>query len=561
MATGGDTVDLGRKYLCNICEQADLSVPAYTFCVSCEQYLCGECKQNHSLVKATKSHKVVGTYKMPSLTSLTLGSEALEAPTCKDHDKQFEYFCIGHMTLLCSTCKMIGHKACTDVTELEKAACDLFSEGHSRNILKSIEKLINCFSKCKCTAQSNRDELYKIKQSAIDNVKQKRQSIDNHLDEIEVAAYKEIGRVFQKEIKQVEDQLHVCEYSIVQLKKRISKLERSMALGDKESEFVTVSNVTKEIKQQCNLLNDTTDNTRDIGFTFINNDSVGKITQLLYDLGTVSVTKAPTAKPDPGCVAIYTGELNTRTANDTKAPVIISYEKLSDGRQLITDNENNKLKLFASNNQFLSELVLPGRPWSVMLLCDTEAVVSLTSIKSLQYITIGTNLSLSEIKKKVNYPPAAMVKYGDDILATVSDRFWKVAVIDKRRTVKKTIYQDNGSLFSEPYFIDLSVDQKTAYVVDQNKGCIGLSIDGNVVFQYQDQKVEYYAGLAVGRDCLFIGVEQGNDVNVRRLSLSGDSAEDMDLGLSWPLKITNSNLTVFNVNDKGESSIKIFYLL
>ena len=560
MAEGGDVVDSGRKYVCNICEQADLSVPADHFCVSCEQYLCGECKVHHSRVKATKSHQVIGTDEIPTLTSLTLGSEAMETPVCTEHERPFKYFCVPHMAILCITCKLLGHKACGKVIELEKAACDVFSEGHSRSILKSMRELIDSFSKCKDTAQSNRDGLYKSKQSEMDKVKQTRITIDNHLDKIEAAAYEDIHSAFTRELNQVDDKLHVCDVSIFQLKKRISKLEKSMEFRDKESEFAIINNVTKEINQQCTLLKDTSEDTSDIDFTFIVSDSIGKIPQLLPSLGTVSVTPSPASQSDPGTVAIYTGELKLRTATDTNDPGISSYEKLPDGRQLITDNRNKKLKLYDSANQFLSEVTLPDMPVSVVLLSDSEAVVSLPNIKSLQYITIGTNLAVSETRK-FNYRPWAMVKYGVDILATVRDRFWKVAVIDNQGTVKRIIYQDNGSLFSKPWFIDLSVDQKTVYVVDQDKGCSGISMDGKVVFQYQDQKVELYGGLAVGRNCLFIGVVQGNDAKVRRLSFSGDDAEDLDMGKSWPRKTTDNHLIIFNVDDKGERFIKFFYLL
>ena len=307
-----------------------------------------------------------------------------------------------------------------------------------------------------------------------------------------------------------------------------------MEFGDKESEFVTINNITKEINKQCTLLKDLAEVSFDIDIIFIVSDSSRNITKLLPSHGTVSVAKSPASQSEPGTDTIYTGELKPRTTTDTKCPGISSCEMLPDKRLLITDKDNKKVKLYDSNNQYLSELALPDKPWSVVLLSDTEAVVSLPNISKLQYITIGTDLVISETKK-VNYLPLAMVKYGDNILATVRDRFWKVAVIYKHGTVQGTIYQDKGSIFSKPWFIGLSVDQKTVYIVDQNNGCIGLSMDGNVVLQYHDQKVQLYAGLVVDRDCLFIGFIQGNDYRIRRMSLSGVDMEDIDLGQSWPL--------------------------
>ena len=560
MAEGGGEVDGGRNIICNICEGGGLSVGADQFCVSCEQYLCEECKQYHSRVKATKSHQVIGIDEIPTLTSLTLGSEALETPTCKDHERPITYFCISHMTELCQTCRLMDHKTCANIIEFEKAVHDLFTKEHSKRLLKSLEEIITHLSKCKDTAQSNRDQLDKSKQSAIDDIKQARKTIDSHLDKIEAAAYVEIDRVYKAAMKQIAGHLHVCDVTIYQMQKCISKLERDMALGDKESEFVTINNETQEIKRQCTIIKDTTESTCVVGFTFIVSDSIDEITQLLPSFGTVSVTKSPSCQSNHGAVAIYNGELKPKSPSDTEDPVIISYETLSAGRQLIADMKNNKLKLYDSNNQFLSELVLNDMPLSVVSLCDSKAVVSLPFIQSLQYITIDTDLAVLKTKT-VNYQPVAMIKYGDDILATVRDKLWKVIAIDTNGTVKRTIYQDNGSLFRRPYYIDLSVDQKTVYVVDKYKGCIGLSMNGHVLFQYQEQKVKMYGGLAVGRDYLFICVREGNYVKIRRLSLSGDDSEDLDLGNAVPLELEDNILKIFKRDDKGDWFINFFYLL
>ena len=231
-----------------------------------------------------------------------------------------------------------------------------------------------------------------------------------------------------------------------------------MTLDDKESEFLTINSITKEIKQHCNLLKAVQyiiEDTCDIDFIFLKNDSISKLSQTLPRLGNLSVTKHETSLSGPGTVAIYTGELNPRLTTNAKNPAIRKYEKLSDGRHLITNGRNNKLESYDSNNQYISELVLSDIPWSVVSHPDSVAVVSLPGINSLQYITIGTDLAISKTKK-VYHHPSAMVKYGDDILATVFHMFWKVAVIDNHGAVMRVIYKDNGSLFCKPYYEGVS---------------------------------------------------------------------------------------------------------
>ena len=453
---------------------------------------------------------------------------------------------------------MMEHKKCDNVTEFRKAIQSVFTEEHTTRIHGSLVELIDRFNRFKGKAQSNKGNLFKDQRSAIENVKQARNTIDNHLDKIEAEAYAEIDKVFKAEMKQVDDLLHVCDVTINQLQKRLSKLEQATALDDKESKFVIINNVTKEIKHHCYLLKDTIEDTCGIDISFENSNSIAKIAKIMPNLGRVSVTKSRNSQSDPGTVAIYTGELKAGTATDTQIPVITSYEMLPDGRQLTTDQRNNKLRMYDSNNLFMSELALPDSPFSSVFINANKAVVSIPKISSLQYINIGTAIALSDTKK-LNYEPWAMVKYGDDILATLRDRFYKVAVIDTQGTIKRTIY--NGPLFSRPFYINLSVDQKTVYIVDQHKGCIGLSMDGTVVFQYHDLKVKYYVGLAVGGKSLFIGVRHVNDARVRRLSLSGDYLEEMCLRRSWPLKMAENTLIVTNCDDKGERCIRFFYLL
>ena len=123
--------------------------------------------------------------------------------------------------------------------------------------------------------------------------------------------------------------------------------------------------MTKEIKQHCDLLKDTIEETCDIAIAFENSESIAKMAKIMPNHGTVSVTKSQDSLSDPGTVAIYTGELMPKTDTDTAVPIITSYEMLPDGRQLITDQNKKKLKLYDSNNQFISELALINTPYGM----------------------------------------------------------------------------------------------------------------------------------------------------------------------------------------------------
>ena len=47
--------------------------------------------------------------KIPDISSLYLGSEEVQPVLCRDHGQEFKYFCKGHMTELCITCRRMEH--------------------------------------------------------------------------------------------------------------------------------------------------------------------------------------------------------------------------------------------------------------------------------------------------------------------------------------------------------------------------------------------------------------------------------------------------------------------
>ena len=550
MATGGVSVDAGRNKWCSVCEDGGQQIIANYFCIVCEQNLCDTCKNFHSKVRTTKSHEVIRIDEIPLLTSLTLDSESTELPVCKAHGKEIKYFCTKDMVEICGTCKLIEHKPCQNIMDIEKAAADVFSEDHGKKILESIKDLLNKFSLYRKVFTNNRSKLEQDKNSAVENIKDTRRSIDSYLDKLETAEYEEIESVFQVNVKDLEDQMHVCEVSVSSLQKQVSSLERAISVGEKEQEFITINNATKEIITYSKLFQDILAGPCDINISFRQNDNIASLNEHLRSLGKVSVHKY---RAPSDTVAIYTGEIKVNTETDTVEAGVSSYETLPDGRHLLVDTENKKLKLFDTNKHLLSELVLLGQPISVVLLRDAEAVISLPWMRALQYVRINKGLEQIETRK-LDYKPGPMVKYGEDIIAFTGRHI--IEVIDKHGKIKQTIYKDDGSLFTRPESLALSTDQETVYVTDQKNGCVGISLNGTIAFRYQDQKIKLYSGLAVRDDSLFIYA----DGDVIRIDLNG-AVEVIDIKKELPLKLKGNELWTYTWDYKGVCTCANYFVL
>ena len=244
MATG-DSVDDGRSKWCYICEDDGQQTAANHFCTVCDQQHCDRCKNFHSKMRTTKSHAVVKIDEIQRITSLTLDAESINLPFCKHHGKEIKFFCTKDMVEICDTCKLIDHKTCENLMDIDKAANELFSEDQGQKILESIKGLHDRFSLHQRVIKNDNSKLEEDKKSAIERIKASRRAVDSYLDKIENTAYEEIESVFKTSMKHLEDQMHACVVSVSSLQNQVSSLERAMSVGEKEQELIAINNVTR----------------------------------------------------------------------------------------------------------------------------------------------------------------------------------------------------------------------------------------------------------------------------------------------------------------------------
>ena len=230
-------------------------------------------------------------------------------------------------------------------------------------------------------------------------------------------------------------------------------------------------------------------------------------------------------------------------------------------RKLVLDYNNGNIQLYDMNNTFLTETVLlvneDEKCQSFVLNSSTEALVS-TGSDRLFKVIIGDDLTVSEIKTNYRYKIYSMTKYGEDVLCVDSGQ-GQLCVIDKHmKKIIKTILKDDGTLFRAPWYLGVSADKNTIYVLDWWKGCYGITLDGQM-FHYQNREARNYIGLVVDSDGLFIGSRVGSVMQIEKLNFSGERQEVCTIfGDSYPLKLMENQLVVFQVDDK---CIRFYWLL
>ena len=488
---------------------------------------------------------------MPDMSSLYLGSDGIEPLRCREHGQEFKLFCKTHMTELCITCSRMEHKRCKTVIDIKDAAENINSKLHGGKITQSVKDLDERFKDLKAAIEDMKTKLPIKTNAALDKVKQKRKEIDTYLDKLEAKAVAEIRRKMEEYRKSIEEMIHVCEASLSSLSTRISDTERTVLGGNEEEKFIAINKTSIQTNKYLDILFDLKKEIRDIDVNFEPNVT---LPDEFKTLGTISVEMSTVTDVFADTTPIYTGEMEVKGDKvGDKVPIVDSFNVLQDGRNLVMDTNYNKIQLYDRNNTFVTETVLPVQEGedciSVVLNNNTEALVTTTILRVFK-VMIGDELVVSEIK--IKYGIYSMTKYGEDNLCVICHNDQgRICIIDKNmKSINKTILKGDWTQFKAHGFLGVSADKNTIYVLDINKVCYGITLDGRIIFHYQNQEADWYYGLVVDSDGLYIGTRIKGKYQVEKLNFDGERQEVYSIfGDSFPLRLVENNLAVFQLDN------------
>ena len=159
---------------------------------------------------------------------------------------------------------------------------------------------------------------------------------------------------------------------------------------------------------------------------------------------------------------------NVNLSDDREECWITGMAITNDGRRLLVDSNNYKVKLFSRDMQLLSSLSLSDRPWDIAVISDKEAV--LTTNESLVLLGIsGSKMSINDTTS-VPYDVDGISKYGEKLAVTSSSpEPPSVKLIDKTGRVYWSVSTDDyrgQPLFNSLDFVTSDIERNTVTVTD-----------------------------------------------------------------------------------------------
>ena len=497
-----DTNDKWNNHSCDLCYEADdINVKAASFCDDCVQFMCNKCYKIHERLNATRGHNVkTGTY-MPR-------SQADKPPTfskCDDHPKHLKnQFCSVHKQLVCSSCSQLYHKKCSIVSV--------------ENVSKSI-------------SSSDTNHLYDIVSDVKRDLESSLMAIDSNIDDIKdqelrmhiqaQTLYEDIVSKAKKWLKQqnynidthCQSQLSVLKENRTRVNNIVTRIESSLCqidnLRNKSIDtklFLRIQEILSDIKQ-CK--NDLSTPIYRVQLSFVpsiqiqefissygldgivkvyeSNSEItipeillpGSSTQQLH-ASSANKPPAKTGNKDSASESVSLEQLkghklrsvNVKLPDDRGDCVIIGIAITKDGRRLLTDRDNKKVKLFSRDMKLLSSLSLSDEPCGISVLSDQKAVVTTFNATLVILHIAGRHLSTNSTIS-LPYSVWGNCQYGKNLVVTnFSPDNGYVQLIDTTGKVYWSTFDQRGFLFREPQYVTSNVKRGTVIVSDCGKGTL-----------------------------------------------------------------------------------------
>ncbi|CAG2252914.1 unnamed protein product [Mytilus edulis] len=186
---------------CGICSSRHVSKPSVVWCPHCDEGLCQDCIEHHSLSKATRNHKTVPFdeyHKLP----LFIANINLH---CDEHNEKYQLFCKEHNELLCRKCAISAkHVECKKLFPVEDVIKNAKTSVTFTEIESSFQKMKENLKLILEDRQKNISSLFGSKQKIESEISAIRRQINQHLDEIQHHFIVELNKAVENSTHQIQ---------------------------------------------------------------------------------------------------------------------------------------------------------------------------------------------------------------------------------------------------------------------------------------------------------------------------------------------------------------------
>ncbi|XP_052807898.1 tripartite motif-containing protein 59-like [Mya arenaria] len=394
----------------------------HTFCETClhtyitksdnlteasKEFPCPLCRESIPIPQADKpKERWAKLFPKNRLMMSLFEGEYQHSDRCRLHPtKMVEFFCENHVEIGCATCLITRHKGC-EVTQLDtyiksgkfKRTCNKDND-MLQQYLKLYEDMI-------VEANKNLDSIDNEKQTLIEDVKKVRTTIEEMLKSMEQTLIQTIEERCKAESDSISELTARCKKVITDIGTSVEQIKAAQLDIRQVQKAEIVVTVEEKLNTYGNTLREELDNFKCVNFLVTYNSLIDEVQNKLKGIGELNMQKSDINFPLPPFVpganskkpeikrrknkhVVRISEHSVNGENESFFCNITSTVVLPDGRIILSDDSNSKLKMMTSKFEFDFELALDSNPLNLAVVSDSQIAVSVPGKREILFVDVG----------------------------------------------------------------------------------------------------------------------------------------------------------------------------
>ncbi|XP_060559951.1 E3 ubiquitin-protein ligase TRIM71-like [Ruditapes philippinarum] len=482
--------DEDHQIYCQPCDEEGTRLPAHGYCTDCKEHLCKTCFTVHKKNRLSKHHKLLDATSMPKVlqqpsTSIhTSQSDDLTTPCCKHPQEIIKFYCNDHKNLLCSVCVTLEHQPTScKVDYIPDISGNIIDSKEYQVILKALNTTFDHYQQMVEDAKEMTGKSNRSLKDALEDIKKFRKEINQRLDQLErqvVHVVKVKEQENNSNITSVETSCEEVTKSLKISSEKIKQLNTSTQANALFMELKLAEKMMEDVEKTALHLS-----TYDVKeHNFQANKTI--LTKLITERSLGTLTQK-TLNKECQPIQIKTrqssneGKICVKTSKDKKRCWITGMTLLTPDLLIITDCNNNAVKMVDTSSQSVSDqLQLDDGPLDITTVTSTVLAVTLPDIHTIEFISISLNKLIKKHTMKVDGNCNGISCYQGKLVVSFYNPT-KLQILDMNGTILSTI--DGKNIFESPNHV--TCNRSSIYVSDwYMKTVTRLNWQGDVIDSY-----------------------------------------------------------------------------
>ena len=282
--------------------------------------------------------------------------------------------------VICPLCKTTKHRNCKTCPIKDKV--DEHTQKQLKDLMDKAKSLKVDMESCKQEGEAICKKLDNYTEECKKEITAFRRDINKILDKIEKET---IDTHAKQQLLAIQKKIAVMTASLLALNADINIIDNANKTNKGEIMFSANIKVSKSISEYDDLIRDIRNGMRQPKLKFEQNKKLTDILKSVEGLGNIETSGSGSAQQDQvvilDMVVKSTKEVDINVPNDDSSPFISGCTFLSNGRILLCDTNNKKVKLVDSDMSVKKSLELSDEPFNVAAVGENEAIMSFCSEK------------------------------------------------------------------------------------------------------------------------------------------------------------------------------------